>query len=440
MKSLARIAYTGLVYLLLPYALARLAWRARNEPGYGRDIGERFGRYSHAKRRSSPLIWVHTVSVGETRAAEPLVRALQARYPDHRILLTHMTPTGRRTGQGLFGESVERCYLPYDFPGGVRRFLERFQPRLGVIFETEIWPNLLYACEARGVPLCLVNARLSEKSYRGYRCVGPLARPSIARFTAIAAQTTADARRLTALDAREVIVTGNIKFDVTPRAEQVALGRGWREMESRPVLLAASTRDGEETLILDAYAQIAGAPLLVIVPRHPQRFDEVALLLERRGLRYQRRSTGRVVDARTEVLLGDTMGEMPAYYAGCDVAFIGGSLLPHGGQNFIEACAVGTPVLLGPHTFNFAQAAQQAIASGAARRVRSSAQLAQAVDELLSDATARKEMTQRAFEFSRAHRGATERILAMLKPLIERPGLLPRSDQPREVVDAARRR
>lgn len=422
MKSLARFVYTGLVYLLLPYALARLKWRARKEPGYGGDIRERFGRYTRARRISAPLIWVHTVSVGETRAAEPLVRALQARYPDYRILLTHMTPTGRRAGQGLFGGSVERCYLPYDFPGGVRRFLERFQPSLGVIFETEIWPNLLYACEARSIPMCLVNARLSEKSYRGYRCVGALARPSIARFTAIAVQTTDDARRLTALDARDVIVTGNIKFDVTPRADQVALGRGWREMENRPVLLAASTRTGEEALILDAYAQIAGALLLVIVPRHPQRFDEVALLLERRGLRYQRRSTGRVVDPRTEVLLGDTMGEMPAYYAGCDVAFIGGSLLPHGGQNFIEACAVGTPVLLGPHTDNFAQAADQAIASGAALRIQNSTELARAAEGLLSDATAREKMTQRAFEFSRAHRGATERILTILEPLIERPG------------------
>ncbi|MES2564922.1 MAG: lipid IV(A) 3-deoxy-D-manno-octulosonic acid transferase [Pseudomonadota bacterium] len=428
MKSLARVIYTGLVYALLPYAWARLKWRARKEPGYGQDIGERFGRYARSTRKSSPLIWVHTVSVGETRAAEPLVRALQARYPDHRILLTHMTPTGRRAGQNIFGESVERCYLPYDFPGGVRLFLERFQPRLGVIFETEIWPNLLYACEARGVPLCLVNARLSEKSYRGYRWLGALSRPSIARFTAIAAQTPDDAQRLSTLDADDVIVAGNIKFDVTPRSDQVVLGRGWREMESRSVLLAASTREGEEALILDAYGQITAAPLLVIVPRHPQRFDEVALLLERRGLRYQRRSTGRVVNPLTEVLLGDTMGEMPAYYAGCDVAYIGGSLLPHGGQNFIEACAVGTPVLLGPHTYNFALAAEQAIASGAALRIQNASELAQAAQRLLSDEVAREEMSQRALEFSRAHRGATERILAMLEPLIEGSRLVPRND------------
>ena len=428
MKALARAVYTALVYLLLPYAWARLAWRARKEPGYGSDIGERFGRYARPRQKSGPLIWVHAVSLGETRAAEPLVRALQSRYPDHRLLLTHMTPTGRRAGQGLFGASVERCYLPYDFPGGVRRFLERFQPRVGIVFETEIWPNLLYASEARGVPVCLVNARLSEKSYRGYRCLGVLTRPSIARFTAIAAQTPDDARRLTALDAHDVIVAGNIKFDVTPKPELIALGRGWREMGNRPVWLAASTREGEEALILDAYAQISGAPLLVIVPRHPQRFDEVALLLERRGLRYQRRSTGRVVDARTEVLLGDTMGEMPAYYAGCDVAFIGGSLLPHGGQNFIEACAVGTPVLLGPHTYNFALAAEQAIAAGAALRIQNAVELAQAAQRLLRDKIAREEMSQRALEFSRAHRGATERILAMLEPLIEEAAASPHND------------
>lgn len=420
MISAARAAYTGLLGLLLPYALGRLAWRSRREPGYRRNLAERFGFYPRSREdATSPLIWVHAVSVGETRAAEPLVRALQRRYPDHRILLTHMTPTGRRAGETLFGEGVQRCYLPYDFPGAVGRFLDHFQPRLGVLLETEIWPNLIHACKARDLPLFLVNARLSEKSYRGYRRFGALTRPSIAGLTAIAAQASDDAQRLSALGAREVAVTGNIKFDVAPPVDQLELGRMWREgYGARGVLLAASTREGEERLVLNAYALLPPAPLLVIVPRHPQRFDEVAALLERRGLRYERRSTGRAVSAETQVLLGDSMGEMPAYYAACDVAFIGGSLLPYGAHNFIEACAIGTPVLLGPHTYNFAQAAEQAIASGAARRVANAEDLARVAGRLLKDGDMRAGMSQHALEFSRTHQGATERIMAMLERFV----------------------
>lgn len=420
MIGVARAVYTVLTYLLLPYALIRLAWRSRKEPGYRAHVPERLGFYSDAPAIRARLIWIHAVSVGETRAAEPLVRALMARYPDDWILVTHMTPTGRRTGQALFGDSVLRCYLPYDFPGAVRRFLEHFQPRLGVILETEIWPNLIHACEARGLPLCVVNARLSEKSYRGYHRLGALTRPSIARLTAIAAQTVDDARRFTALDAREVKVAGNIKFDVAPPAEQLALGRTWRAaLGTRRVLLAASTRDGEERLVLDAYAQIPGAPLLVIVPRHPQRFDAVAALLEQRELRYERRTSGRAITAETRVVLGDTMGEMPVYYAACDVAFIGGSLLPYGGQNFIEACATGTPVLLGPHTHNFAQAAEQALASGAALRVADHAELARVAERLLYDEPERAKMSRNALAFSLAHQGATQRIMAVLEPVMD---------------------
>lgn len=422
MISAARAAYSGLLYMLLPYALGRLAWRSRREPGYRHHIGERFGMYARLRESAAaPLIWVHAVSVGETRAAEPLVRALQMRYPGHRILLTHMTPTGRRTGETLFGDGVRRCYLPYDLPGAVARFLDRFQPRVGVLLETEIWPNLIHASYARGLPLFLVNARLSEKSYRGYWRFGALTRPSIAGLTAIAAQAPDDAQRLRALGASEVTVAGNIKFDVAPPDDQVALGRAWRDgYGARRVLLAASTREGEEQLVLDAYGLMPGAPLLVIVPRHPQRFDEVAALLERRGLRYQRRSAGDAVASQTQVLLGDTMGEMPAYYAACDLAFIGGSLLPYGAHNFIEACAIGTPVLLGPHTYNFAHAAEQAIACGAARSVGNFEALAQTAEALLQDEEARARMSRCALEFSRMHQGATARIMAMLEPYLAR--------------------
>lgn len=413
--TVGRAAYNALIYAMLPQVLARLAWRSRKQPGYREHVAERFARY-HVPRPGGPLIWIHAVSVGETRAAEPLVQALQARYPSHRILLTHMTPTGRRTGEDLFGDRVLRCYLPYDYPGAVGRFLHHFRPQLGLLMETEIWPNLIRACKARDVPLYLVNARLSEKSYRRYRRFASLARESVSALTAVAAQTDDDARRLRALGADAVTVTGSLKFDATLPAEQVERGRAWRRgYGPRRVLLAASTREGEEPLILDACAMMSSAPLLVIVPRHPQRFDEVAALLERRGLRYERRSTGQSVSDDTRVLLGDSMGEMPAYYAACDLAFIGGSLLPFGAHNFIEACAVGTPVLLGPHTYNFAEAAERAIEAGAALPVDGAHALASAVDRLLSDEPELARMGTRAFEFSRANQGATERVMAMLK-------------------------
>ena len=411
-----RFLYTLVVYFLLPFALARLAWRARRQPGYVRHVAERFGYYAAAPE--APLIWLHAVSVGETRAAEPLVRALQAKHPQHRILLTHMTPTGRETGETLFGGSIARCYLPYDFPGAVARFLDHFRPRAGIMMETEIWPNLIRAGRARSIPLFLVNARLSEKSYAGYRRFGGLVRESLAGFAAVAAQSEDDARRLAALGAGEVRVTGNVKFDIAPPPEQLELGQALRRGmgDARPVLLAASTREGEEALLLDALEGIAAAGLLtVIVPRHPQRFDEVARLLEARGVRYQRRSAQAATAAGTRVVLGDSMGEMFAYYAACDVAFIGGSLLPLGGQNLIEACAVGKPVLIGPSTYNFADAVELAVQAGAAIRVPDPAALAREAGRLLRDPAAARRMSQAALAFANAHRGATARVLELIK-------------------------
>jgi len=412
--SAARFAYSALVHALLPLGLARLAWRARREPGYRAHLAERFGRYG-GSRDSRPVVWLHAVSVGETHAAEPLVRALLERYPQHRILLTHTTPTGRRAGAALFGERVLQAYLPYDYPAAVARFLDRFAPELGVLLETEIWPNLVHACKARAVPLHLVNARLSERSFRGYARVRALSREAFGALTAIAAQSEEDAQRLRALGARDVHVTGNLKFDVAAAPALVDLGRRWRtDLGERRVLLAASTRDGEEALLLDALPHLPPEALLVIVPRHPRRFDEVAALLEARTLAYRRRSAGIAVAADVRVLLGDSMGEMPAYYAACDAAFVGGSLLPFGGQNLIEACAAGKPVLVGPHTYNFTQAARGAIEAGAALRVESAEELMRTAARLLQDRSALERMGERGIEFARAHQGATERVMAII--------------------------
>lgn len=415
-QAVMRILYTFLIYLAWPFALALLGWRGRRGPGALRHVGERFGYYATAS--DAPLIWLHAVSVGETRAAEPLVRALQARHPQCRILLTHMTPTGREAGETLFGGRVMRSYIPFDFPGAVARFLDHFQPRAGILMETEIWPNLLRAARARSLPLYLVNARLSEKSFASYRRLGGLMRASLAAFTAVAAQSAEDARRLTRLGARDVRVTGNLKFDVTPPQDQLELGRMLRHGfgAARPVLLAASTREREEALLLDALQGAAVPGLLtVIVPRHPQRFEEVARLLESRGIRYQRRSANAATAPDTRAVLGDSMGEMFAYYAACDIAFIGGSLVPLGGQNLIEACAVGKPVLIGPSSYNFAEAAALAIEAGAAIQVPDPDALAREAERLLRDPDAARRMAQAALAFANAHRGATARVLELIK-------------------------
>jgi 3-deoxy-D-manno-octulosonic-acid transferase len=418
LPSFGRGAYTALVHALLPYARVRLAWRARREPGYREHVAERFGRYDAAASVQG-VVWIHAVSVGETRAAEPLVRALAERYPSRGILLTHMTPTGRRTGEALFGDRVLRCYLPYDYPAAVNRFLDHFRPSLGVIMETEIWPNLVHACGERAVPVVLANARLSERSHRAYRRVLPLVRGTLRGFAGIAAQSPADAQRLTALGGSEanVTVTGNLKFDVGAAPELIARGRAWREgFADRDVIVAASTRDGEEALLLDAFLR-AETPraLFIIVPRHPPRFAEVASLLESRNIPYARRSSGVTISAATRVLLGDSMGEMAAYYAAADAAIIGGSLLPFGGQNLIEACAVGKPVVVGPHTYNFAEAAEQAIAAGAARRVQSAEEAVRIALEVAAEPELRRSMEARAIAFSREHQGATQRVMRLIE-------------------------
>lgn len=410
-----RFVYTLLLYLLVPWILLRLAWRARREPGYLRNVAERFGHY--AQTPVEPLIWIHAVSVGETRAAQPLIEALLSKYPQHYVLLTHMTPTGRETGKALFGRKVERCYLPYDLPGAVGAFLEHFEPRVGILMETEIWPNLIRACRKRGIPLYLVNARMSKKSSARYRRFVKLARETIGGIAGIAAQSAEDAQRLAALGADRVSVTGNLKFEAAPPPEQLELGRAWRELygEGRPVLLAASTREGEEELLLDRLEEIAVPGLLtVIVPRHPHRLEHVAHQIEQRGFQFQRRSENAAIRPDTRVVLGDSLGEMYAYYYACDVAFIGGSLLPHGGQNLIEACAVGKAVLIGPSVYNFTEAVEEAVAAGAALQVRDATELAREAGRLLLDPAAARRMGEAGVAFCAAHCGATAKVLDLV--------------------------
>lgn len=410
--------YNLLLLLLLPFIPLRLLWRARRQPEYLRHLGERFGFCPIQPER--PVIWLHAVSVGETRAAAPLVEALLARHPDHQILLTHMTPTGRAAGEQLFGDRVLRAYLPYDYPFAARRFLRHVRPRIALFMETELWPNLIAACRAAGTPAWLINARLSEQSAARYRRFGALSRALFGSLAGVLAQTEADALRLRALGAKNVAVSGNLKFDVAPPEAAVELGRALRaRFGPRPVLLAASTREGEEALLLDALDACSVPGLLfVIVPRHPQRFDEVAALLDRRGLKFQRRSTNDAIAPDTRVVLGDSMGEMFAYYAACDLAYVGGSLLPLGGQNLIEACALGVPVLVGPYTFNFAQATEDAIAAGAALRVGDAAGLMHTAAELLGDDARRAQMGAAARAFAAAHRGATGRTLQVLEQVL----------------------
>lgn len=417
---MARLIYTLAIHALLPWAVLHLLWRARKQPAYLQHWPERFGRYPSLP--ALPTLWIHAVSVGETRAAQPLVAALRVRFPGHRILLTHMTPTGRATAHALFGDTVESVYLPYDTPWAMRAFLHHYRPILGLIMETELWPNLIHTCREKKVPLLLVNARLSEKSARRYARFPALTRAALGELSAISAIGNADAERLRALGAPDVGISGSVKFDIDPPSEQLDLGAQFRaRIGERPVFLCASTREGEEALILDAWQKKLGddrTALLVFVPRHPQRFDEVSKLVVARGLRLQTRSDDQPVAADAQVWLGDSMGEMFAYYAAADVAFVGGSLLDFGCQNLIEPCAVGTPVLVGPSTFNFPEAARAALAAGAARQVPHANRLVDAALGLLGDVASREAMGNAGRLFAQAHRGATQRTLELIERFI----------------------
>jgi 3-deoxy-D-manno-octulosonic-acid transferase len=419
-------AYTVLLWLLLPYVFLHLLWRGRKQPEYLNHISERFGFYSI--KTDKPVIWLHTVSVGETRAAASLIQRLLECYPGHQLLLTHTTPTGRATSEQLYGNKVIRVYLPYDYPFAVRHFLRHFQPCTGILLETEIWFNLIHTCNIRQIPLLLLNARLSKKSSARYALFPNLTRQSLVELNSIAAQTEADAKRLRFFGGNNISLMGNLKFDIEPPLAMLELGKQLRHSfgANRKIFLAASTREGEETLLLGALKKFNLPDLLtIIVPRHPQRFDEVASLIEREAFKYQRRSDKQTIHAETQIVLGDSMGEMFAYYTACDIAFIGGSLLPFGGQNLIEASAVGKPVLIGPHTYNFAQASQLATACGAARRVADAAELTQTLQILFSAPEQMQAMAAAGLRFVQANQGATEHALAQVRKAIDKANATP---------------
>ncbi|HEX6018989.1 MAG TPA: 3-deoxy-D-manno-octulosonic acid transferase, partial [Burkholderiaceae bacterium] len=349
---IARALWSLLLRLALPLVFVRLWWRARREPGYRLAWRERLG-FGAASEPGA--LWVHAVSLGETRAAGALIDALRALRPGMRLLLTHGTATGREAGRSWLRDGDRQCWLPYDTPGAVRRFLRRQRPAIGVLMETEVWPNLIHQAARLGVPMVLANARLSERSARRGRRLAALMEPAAAELALVLAQSHDDAQRMRIAGARDVEVCGNLKFDMTPDPALVARGRAWRSALAREVVLMASSREGEEAPLLDAWrAQPEPRPLLLLVPRHPQRFDEVAHRVRDAALSVARRSDWGdqppAEHATNDVWLGDSMGEMPLYYAAADVALLGGSFAPLGGQNLIEAAACGCPVVMGPHT------------------------------------------------------------------------------------------
>ena len=422
-----RTLYTALFYLGLPLVAIRLWLRARKAPAYAKRIGERFTYRMPTLQPGG--IWVHAVSVGESIAAAPMIRALLERYPTLPITVTCMTPTGSERIQALFSNEprIQHCYLPYDLPCAAARFLDRVQPRLAVIMETELWPNHIHQCAKRGIPVALANGRLSQRSAKGYGRFSKLTAPMLAEMSLLAVQTEAEAQRFRDLGARSetVEVTGSIKFDLTidPQLLQRAaeLRSQW-QAQDRPVWIAASTHEGEDEVVLDAHRRLLGRhpdALLILVPRHPERFNSVFDLCQREGFATVRRSTGANVDAQTSVLLGDTMGELLFLYALADSAFVGGSLMPNGGHNLLEPAALAKPVLSGPHLFNFLDIAAQLRDAGALAEVDDAEGLAVEVQRLFELPRDAQRMAEAGLAVMRRNQGALQRLLDSLGRLIK---------------------
>lgn len=406
------ILYSAGVYVLVLWALAHLVWRGLRYSPYLRRWHERFGLVERTTGKD--VIWVHAVSVGEVRTVARLVDFLKSEFPDKSILITTMTPTGSEQVRQLHGDSVLHCYAPYDLPGSVRRFLDRTRPQIAFVIETEFWPNILRLCEERGIPTLLLNVRVSPRSFKGYSKFPNFIRHMLERPTIIAAQSEQDAERLLTLGAPEgkVTVTGNLKFDVEPPVGVEDTARHLRNRwgASRPVWIAASTHDGEEAKVLEAFRTLLDTnsdALLVLVPRHPERFGSVEKLCRRAGYAFERHSDRlEPLPAETRILIGDTMGELVSLYAASDVAFIGGSLVRHGGHNLVEALVVGTPCVFGPHVFNFEQSTRTALEYGAAEQVRDPMALAATIAAYLDDADRRSRAAEAARRMIGDNRGS----------------------------------
>ncbi|WP_040063798.1 lipid IV(A) 3-deoxy-D-manno-octulosonic acid transferase [Pseudomonas batumici] len=424
-----RTLYSLLFHLGLPLVALRLWLRARKAPAYARRVGERFGRGLSALRPGG--IWVHAVSVGESIAAAPMIRALLAKYPQLPITITCMTPTGSERIKALFADEprIQHCYLPYDLPWAAARFLDAARPKLAVIMETELWPNHIHQCARRGIPVALANARLSARSARGYGRFARLTRPMLEEMSLIAVQTEAEAERFRQLGARpeSVEVTGSIKFDLSIDPQllvRAAELRGQWQAQERPVWIAASTHEGEDAVVLAAHRQLLSNypnALLILVPRHPERFDSVFALCQEQGFSTVRRSSGAPVSAQTSVLLGDTMGELLFLYALADSAFVGGSLVPNGGHNLLEPAALCKPVLSGPHLFNFLEIAALMREAGALQEVEDAEGLAVAVQRLFELPRDAQKMGEAGLKVMRANQGALQRLLDGLGRLLSLP-------------------
>lgn len=402
--------------------MIRLLWRSYHTPTYFYRWSERFGFVPPLAGKT--VIWVHAVSVGEVQASLPLVKELFNHYPNHTVLLTTMTPTGSAQVQKSLGSQVAHCYLPYDLPNAINRFLQRIQPQLGIILETELWPNLLHQCQCQGIPVILANARLSERSARGYSHLGALSRNMLSSLAFIAAQGVADAERFTALGAfpERVYVIGNLKFELKLPANLEAQGATLRHQwgEQRPIWIAASTHEGEEEHILTAFKQVQqshSTTLLIVVPRHPERFSRVYHLCQRQGFITQRRSEARACDPATEIFIGDSMGELPLFFAASDVAFLGGSLVPVGGHNPLEPAALGRAVILGPHMFNFAEISERLLEAGAATQIQTSQELGQAVLRYLNEPDLRAKAGEAGRRVIAQNQGASEKLLQLITTL-----------------------
>lgn len=417
-----RFIYTGLAYLLVPFAFGTILWRGFKDRSYWKNLSERFG---FGRRETLATIWVHAVSMGEVQAAAPLVRALRSRYSHMPLVLTTVTPTGALRARSLFGEDVHVRFVPYDLPGCVRRFFDRARPRLAVILETELWPNLYRECGRRSIPLVLASARISPRSVGRYRLLVSLFRQTLSHGIVIAAQSENDAERFKSIGAnpRRTHVIGNIKFDFELPEGVAAAGKQLRELQapSRPVWIAGSTHEGEDDPVLNAHVRVQqqiGNPLLVLVPRHPNRFESVANTLRRRAFRFVSRRAGGQVRPETEVWLVDTLGELLTFYAAADVAFVAGSLVPIGGHNLLEPAALGLPILTGPHNFNSEDVARLLLEVGAARVVHNADELAVEITRLLSDAMERHCMGDIGRRTLDKNRGALQRLLDLIDPLV----------------------